>query len=73
MPDALKNPINALADVSSGAEGPNFCLSLHLYSYLRMRAANALASLRISAGSPELSLFNNAIRTDASCTGSIFS
>ena len=34
MPDALKNPINALADVYSGTEAPNFCLSVHLHSYL---------------------------------------
>ena len=35
-----------------------------------MRAAKALANLRISADSPEPSLLANAISTESSCTGS---
>ena len=34
-----------------------------------MRAARGLASLRISAGSPESSLLDNAINTNISCDG----
>ena len=73
MPDALKNPINALAGVSIGAEGPNFGLSLHLHSnlaYANSEGSGESAHLRRLA---EHSLFNNAISTDVLCAGSFFS
>ena len=46
-------PLNAHADVSRGARGLNFGLSLHLNIYFVLASSEALVSLRFRADSPE--------------------
>ena len=57
-----KPPINALADVSSGARSLNIGLSLHLYPNYVYMSRKALVSLQICTDSPEPVLLNNEIR-----------
>ena len=77
---AHQPPIKAQVDVSSGARGLNFGLSLRLpqlfgndvyirfqwYHILCMRAAKVMASLRICTDWPEPSLLGDAISTKIS-------
>ena len=65
-----KPPLNAYADLSSGARGLNFGLILHLHPdfvYDSMQAAKALVSLHICADTPEPSLLVSVISTKISC------
>ena len=54
-----KTLANVHPDVSSHARDLNFGLSLHLNSYFVYACSNALVSLHIGTGSPELSLLDN--------------
>ena len=61
--------INAHADMSSGARGLFFCLSLNLYLSLCMQAMKSLARLRTCADLPETTLLADGIHKKISCAG----
>ena len=64
--------LNTNADVFSSTGGLMLGVSLNLYPYfVCIRATMTQASLRISAGSPEPSLLDNAILPKISLAGSI--
>ena len=67
--------INFRPDLSSGAKGPIFGMSLHLqpyFAYASSKGSGESARICVCADSPEPSLLDDTMSTQIKCAGSFY-